>query len=61
MTHNFCISRDDLGLIFCVFMSSAVKSATSKSPEDFDGLFKPAKALKQGSVLDLLKAPGRNY
>ncbi|XP_040044567.2 nuclear pore complex protein Nup153 isoform X1 [Gasterosteus aculeatus] len=37
---------------------AALKSATSKSPEDFDGLFKPAKALKQGSVLDLLKAPG---
>ncbi|KAM8840520.1 nuclear pore complex protein Nup153 isoform 2-T2 [Spinachia spinachia] len=37
---------------------AALKSATTKSPEDFDGLFKPAKALKQGSVLDLLKAPG---
>ncbi|XP_075961752.1 nuclear pore complex protein Nup153 isoform X1 [Anarhichas minor] len=37
---------------------AAVKSATSKSTEDFDGPFKPAKALKQGSVLDLLKAPG---
>ncbi|KAL6099775.1 nup153 [Pungitius sinensis] len=37
---------------------AALKSATNKSPEVFDGLFKPAKALKQGSVLDLLKAPG---
>ncbi|XP_068431632.1 nuclear pore complex protein Nup153 isoform X2 [Clinocottus analis] len=37
---------------------SAVKSATSKSTEDFDGPFKPAKTLKQGSVLDLLNAPG---
>ncbi|XP_037650789.1 nuclear pore complex protein Nup153 isoform X3 [Sebastes umbrosus] len=37
---------------------TAVKSATSKSTEDFEGPFKPAKTLKQGSVLDLLKAPG---
>ncbi|XP_034400713.1 nuclear pore complex protein Nup153 isoform X2 [Cyclopterus lumpus] len=37
---------------------AAVKFATSKSTEDFEGPFKPAKALKQGSVLDLLKAPG---
>ncbi|XP_045914591.1 nuclear pore complex protein Nup153 isoform X4 [Micropterus dolomieu] len=34
------------------------KPATSKSTEDFEGPFKPAKTLKQGSVLDLLKAPG---
>uniref|UniRef100_A0A3Q0RT68 Nuclear pore complex protein Nup153 n=1 Tax=Amphilophus citrinellus TaxID=61819 RepID=A0A3Q0RT68_AMPCI len=32
--------------------------AASKSTEDFEGPFKPAKTLKQGSVLDLLKAPG---
>ncbi|XP_029299756.1 nuclear pore complex protein Nup153 isoform X2 [Cottoperca gobio] len=37
---------------------AAVKLATSKSTEDFEGPFKPAKTLKQGSVLDLLKAPG---
>ncbi|XP_049889858.1 nuclear pore complex protein Nup153 isoform X1 [Epinephelus moara] len=37
---------------------AAVKSTTSKSTEDFEGPFKPAKTLKQGSVLDLLKAPG---
>ncbi|XP_054462264.1 nuclear pore complex protein Nup153 [Anoplopoma fimbria] len=37
---------------------AAVKSATSTSTEDFDGPFKPAKTLKQGSVLDLLKSPG---
>ncbi|CAK6949428.1 nuclear pore complex protein Nup153 isoform X2 [Scomber scombrus] len=37
---------------------AAVKPATSKSTEDFEGPFKPAKTLKQGSVLDLLKAPG---
>ncbi|KAK9526842.1 hypothetical protein VZT92_015519 [Zoarces viviparus] len=35
---------------------AAVKSATSKSTEDFVRPFKPA--LKKGSVLDLLKAPG---
>eukprot|EP00066_Takifugu_rubripes_P018027 XP_011607293.1 PREDICTED: nuclear pore complex protein Nup153 [Takifugu rubripes] len=36
----------------------AVKSAPCKSTEESDGLFKPAKTLKQGSVLDLLKTPG---
>ncbi|TNN61443.1 Nuclear pore complex protein Nup153 [Liparis tanakae] len=39
-------------------IEAAVKFATSKSTDDFEGPFKPAKALKQGSVLDLLKAPG---
>ncbi|XP_059206126.1 nuclear pore complex protein Nup153 isoform X2 [Centropristis striata] len=39
-------------------IAAAVKSATSNSTEDFEGPFKPAKTLKQGSVLDLLKAPG---
>ncbi|XP_029976083.1 nuclear pore complex protein Nup153 isoform X2 [Salarias fasciatus] len=38
--------------------TAAVKSTTTKSTEDFEGPFKPAKVLKQGSVLDLLKAPG---
>uniref|UniRef100_A0A3P8WRC1 Nuclear pore complex protein Nup153 n=1 Tax=Cynoglossus semilaevis TaxID=244447 RepID=A0A3P8WRC1_CYNSE len=33
-------------------------AAAKKSTEDFDGPFKPAKALKQGSVLDILKPPG---
>ncbi|XP_034747512.1 nuclear pore complex protein Nup153 isoform X2 [Etheostoma cragini] len=37
---------------------AAVKSVASKITEDFEGPFKPAKTLKQGSVLDLLKAPG---
>ncbi|KAF1381626.1 hypothetical protein PFLUV_G00155910 [Perca fluviatilis] len=37
---------------------AAVKAVASKSTEDFEGPFKPAKTLKQGSVLDLLKAPG---
>ncbi|XP_067469154.1 nuclear pore complex protein Nup153-like isoform X2 [Thunnus thynnus] len=31
---------------------------SGKSTEDFEGPFKPAKTLKQGSMLDLLKAPG---
>ncbi|KAJ4927955.1 hypothetical protein JOQ06_015755 [Pogonophryne albipinna] len=35
----------------------AVKLTPIKSTEDFEGPFKPAKTLKQGSVLDLLKAP----
>ncbi|XP_044026709.1 nuclear pore complex protein Nup153 isoform X2 [Siniperca chuatsi] len=39
-------------------IAATAKPATSKSTEDFEGPFKPAKALKQGSVLDLLKAPG---
>uniref|UniRef100_UPI0037E99619 nuclear pore complex protein Nup153 isoform X2 n=1 Tax=Semicossyphus pulcher TaxID=241346 RepID=UPI0037E99619 len=39
-------------------IAAAAKSTTSKSTEDFEGPFKPAKTLKQGSVLDLLKAPG---
>lgn len=46
----------------CIFekliMFSTAKPATRKSTEDFEGPFKPAKTLKQGSVLDLLKAPG---
>ncbi|XP_074542749.1 nuclear pore complex protein Nup153 [Halichoeres trimaculatus] len=37
---------------------AAAKPATSKGTVDFEGPFKPAKALKEGSVLDLLKAPG---
>ncbi|XP_034017459.1 nuclear pore complex protein Nup153 [Thalassophryne amazonica] len=37
---------------------AATKSSTSKSTEEFEGPFKPAKVLKQGSVLDLLKSPG---
>nr|XP_046273674.1 nuclear pore complex protein Nup153 isoform X2 [Scatophagus argus] len=39
-------------------IAAAAKPVTSKSTEDFEGPFKPAKTLKQGSVLDLLKAPG---
>ncbi|KAF3707449.1 Nuclear pore complex protein Nup153 153 kDa nucleoporin Nucleoporin Nup153 [Channa argus] len=39
-------------------MSAAVKPTGSKSTEDFDGPFKPAKVLKQGSVLEVLKAGG---
>ncbi|XP_015242461.1 PREDICTED: nuclear pore complex protein Nup153 [Cyprinodon variegatus] len=36
----------------------AAKPVASKSTEEFEGPFKPAKTLKQGSVLDLLKSPG---
>ncbi|XP_027031560.2 nuclear pore complex protein Nup153 isoform X2 [Tachysurus fulvidraco] len=36
---------------------SALKP-TSEHSEEFDGPFKPAKTLKQGSVLDILKGPG---
>ncbi|XP_005728471.1 nuclear pore complex protein Nup153 isoform X1 [Pundamilia nyererei] len=39
-------------------IAAEVKAAVKKSTEDFEGPFKPAKTLKQGSVLDLLKAPG---
>ncbi|XP_019728115.1 nuclear pore complex protein Nup153 [Hippocampus comes] len=39
-------------------IASPVKISTNASTEDFDGPFKPAKTLKQGSVLDLLKTPG---
>ncbi|KAM4725861.1 nuclear pore complex protein Nup153 [Anableps anableps] len=38
--------------------ATAVKTIASKSTEEFEGPFKPAKTLKQGSVLDLLKSPG---
>ncbi|XP_041664537.1 nuclear pore complex protein Nup153 isoform X2 [Cheilinus undulatus] len=44
--------------MFTPTAAAAVKPAASKSTEDFEGPFKPAKTLKQGSVLDLLKAPG---
>uniref|UniRef100_A0A3B3ZBB4 Nuclear pore complex protein Nup153 n=1 Tax=Periophthalmus magnuspinnatus TaxID=409849 RepID=A0A3B3ZBB4_9GOBI len=36
---------------------SASKPVTTKSTEEFEGPFKPAKTLKTGSVLDLLKDP----
>ncbi|KAK7899082.1 hypothetical protein WMY93_019935 [Mugilogobius chulae] len=39
-------------------VSASVKPVTNKSTEEFEGPFKPAKTLKQGSVLDLLKDPG---
>ncbi|XP_014033930.2 nuclear pore complex protein Nup153 isoform X1 [Salmo salar] len=37
---------------------AAVKHVASESMEEFEGPFKPAKILKQGSVLELLKGPG---
>uniref|UniRef100_A0A667WTB6 Nuclear pore complex protein Nup153 n=1 Tax=Myripristis murdjan TaxID=586833 RepID=A0A667WTB6_9TELE len=43
---------------FSPSVSIIISSSTiSNSTEDFEGPFKPAKSLKQGSVLDLLKAP----
>uniref|UniRef100_W5LP82 Nuclear pore complex protein Nup153 n=1 Tax=Astyanax mexicanus TaxID=7994 RepID=W5LP82_ASTMX len=36
----------------------AVKPAARECKEEFEGPFKPAKVLKQGSVLDILKGPG---
>uniref|UniRef100_A0ACB8FC46 Uncharacterized protein n=1 Tax=Sphaerodactylus townsendi TaxID=933632 RepID=A0ACB8FC46_9SAUR len=39
--------------------NAAVNSISSKRQnEEYDGPFKPAKVLKQGSVLDILKSPG---
>lgn len=40
---------------------SVVKHTTNKSTEEIEGPFKPAKVLKQGSVLELLKDPGKIY
>ncbi|XP_020355616.1 nuclear pore complex protein Nup153 isoform X2 [Oncorhynchus kisutch] len=37
---------------------AAVKHAASESMDEFEGPYKPAKVLKQGSVLDLLNGPG---
>ncbi|XP_041104454.1 nuclear pore complex protein Nup153 [Polyodon spathula] len=37
--------------------SSAVGTPVNTNDEDFDGPFRPAKTLKQGSVLDILKGP----
>ncbi|XP_062869209.1 nuclear pore complex protein Nup153 [Trichomycterus rosablanca] len=36
----------------------AVKASASEIREEFEGPFKPAKFLKEGSVLDILKGPG---
>ena len=39
---------------------TAVNSTSCKKPdEDFEGPFRPAKTLKEGSVLDVLKNPGK--
>ncbi|KAL0961863.1 hypothetical protein UPYG_G00332620 [Umbra pygmaea] len=37
---------------------AAVKHAASEDTDEFEGPFKPAKVLKEGSVLDILKGPG---
>lgn len=39
------------------FFFFTVKTASESN--EFEGPFKPAKALKQGSVLDILKGPGK--
>ncbi|XP_053719897.1 nuclear pore complex protein Nup153 [Synchiropus splendidus] len=39
-------------------ITTAVKHTVTQSAEDFEGPFRPAKTLKQGSVLDVLKSPG---
>ncbi|MGH0144647.1 UNVERIFIED_CONTAM: hypothetical protein FKN15_048500, partial [Acipenser sinensis] len=41
----------------CSTSSSAVGTPVNTNDEDFDGPFRPAKTLKQGSVLDILKGP----
>ena len=39
---------------------TAVNSTScKKADEDGEGLFRPAKTLKEGSVLDVLKNPGK--
>ncbi|XP_053252836.1 nuclear pore complex protein Nup153 isoform X8 [Podarcis raffonei] len=38
--------------------NAAVNSISSKRDHEYDGPFKPAKILKEGSVLDILKSPG---
>ncbi|KAF7691157.1 nuclear pore complex protein Nup153 [Silurus meridionalis] len=38
--------------------AKATLKTASESSEEFEGPFKPAKSLKQGSVLDILKGPG---
>uniref|UniRef100_A0A6J0V4N5 Nuclear pore complex protein Nup153 n=1 Tax=Pogona vitticeps TaxID=103695 RepID=A0A6J0V4N5_9SAUR len=39
-------------------MNAAVNSISNKKEKEYDGPFKPAKVLKEGSVLDILKNPG---
>ncbi|XP_053102411.1 nuclear pore complex protein Nup153 isoform X2 [Hemicordylus capensis] len=38
--------------------ATAVNSISNKRENEYDGPFKPAKVLKEGSVLDILKTPG---
>ncbi|XP_062986454.1 nuclear pore complex protein Nup153 isoform X2 [Elgaria multicarinata webbii] len=39
-------------------INAAVNSINNKRENEYDGPFKPAKVLKEGSVLDILKSPG---
>ncbi|KAJ6664504.1 hypothetical protein lerEdw1_007161 [Lerista edwardsae] len=39
-------------------VNAAVNSISNKKENEYDGPFKPAKVLKEGSVLDILKSPG---
>lgn len=49
------------GGVCFIFKGSATVNSTSnkkEEEEEYDGFCKPAKFLKQGSVLDILKSPG---
>lgn len=39
--------------------TATVNSTSNKKEEEYDGLTKPVKVLKEGSVLDILKNPGK--
>lgn len=60
MTCGKCLLLFKDGNVQClsILLCFAVKPV-SESNEEFEGPFKPAKALKQGSVLDILKGPGK--
>lgn len=47
-------------MLFKLFPSTAVNSISNKKENEYDGPFKPAKILKEGSVLDILKSPGES-
>lgn len=39
--------------------ANSITSCTKRQGEDYEGPFRPAKTMKEGSVLDLLKNPGK--